>query len=397
MFTLPLRHNAAVSDAPIYLDYNATTPVADEVLEAMLPALRDGWGNPSSDHLFGNRAQQAIERARQQLAELLGCDASELIFTSGGTESNNLALIGCAEAAEARGRTLVTTQIEHPAVEVTCRYLESRGWTVRRAAVDRDGIVDVDQLISLVDPETTLVSVMHANNETGVVQPLAQIRERLRPDVPLHSDASQSIGKLAADVANVVALGVDALTVAGHKLYAPKGVGALYLREGIDCRRTMHGADHELGRRAGTENTPMIVALGAAAELAMREGEQRQQQAGRLRDRYEAALRVAFPDLVIHGEAARRLPNTSFSAIPGCSAVELIAALPQLAIGAGSACHAGDAHISATLRAMQVEPELALATLRVSVGRGTTESQIDQAAAAVIAAALAQRGDSPTG
>jgi cysteine desulfurase len=370
---------------PIYLDYNATTPVAPEVIDAMRPALRDLWGNPSSGHVYGRRATAAVERARAQVASLLGCDPDEVIFTSGGTESDNAAIVGVAEALAGRGRHVVTSAIEHPAVEEPCAYLERRGWRVSRVGVDREGRIDPSEVAAALTDDTALVSIMHANNETGVVQPVAEIAAAARErGVVLHTDAAQSVGKLRARVTD---LGVDLLTVAGHKLYAPKGVGALYLRRGTSFDRFLHGAGHESGRRAGTENTAQIVGLGAACALAKQELNDRIEHARTMRDRLEAALREKLPDLVVHGAGAERLPNTLSAAIPGVDANLLLARVEEVAMAAGAACHAGESKPSRVLQAMGVSDELALCTLRLTVGRPTTPDEIDAAAGAITRAA----------
>jgi cysteine desulfurase len=380
----------AVSELPIYLDYNATTPIAAEVLDAMLPVLRTGFGNPSSAHAYGEAARGFVERARGHVATLLECSPDEVIFTSGGTESNNAALIGIAEATQEKGRHLITSAVEHPAVAATCGYLETRGWEVTRIAVDRDGRIRLDELARTVRPETTLISIMHANNETGVLQPIEEIRESIAPLGPiLHTDAAQSVGKIDCRVDR---LGVDALTIAGHKLYGPKGVGALYLRSGTPCERYLHGAEHEIGRRAGTENVAQIVGLGRACELAVQEGTAREQHLADLRDRLEMKLRTGMSDLVVHGGAVPRLPNTLYVAIPRTSAIELLDAIPEIAAAAGSACDAGKPHVSDTLRAMGVEESIALATLRLTVGRSTTVDEIERASNLLVEAAQRLRG-----
>jgi cysteine desulfurase len=371
---------------PVYLDYNATTPLAAEVLDAMLPALRDLWGNPSSGHVYGRRAAEAIDRARGEVASLLGCQTDEVIFTSGGTEANNAAIVGVAEALAARGRHVITSAIEHPAVERPCAYLERRGWRVSRIPVDRDGRVDPASVRDALAGDTALVTIMHANNETGVVQPIREIASTLRGrGVVLHTDAAQSVGKLPVRVDE---LGVDLLSVAGHKLYAPKGVGALYMRRGTPFGGFLHGAGHESGRRAGTESTPQIVGLGAACALARRETDDRTAHMLAMRDRLEATLREAIPDLLVHGAVAARLPNTLCAAVPGVDADTLLSRLDGVAAASGAACHADERQPSGVLRAMDVPDDLALCTLRLTVGRPTTAEQIDAAAARIIRAAL---------
>ena len=367
-----------MGDEPIYLDFNATTPVAPEVLDTVCAALGDAWGNPSSGHAQGVRARAAVERAREQGAALLGSEPDEIVFTSGGTESDNAALIGVAEAREARGRHLVISAIEHPAVEEAARYLERRGWEVGRAGVDREGRVDVAQVEAALRRDTVLVSVMHANNETGVVQPVRAIAELARSrGIVVHTDAAQSVGKISSRKDE---LGVDLLTVAGHKLYAPKGVGALFLRRGTPFAPFLRGAGHEGGRRAGTENIAGIVGLGAACLLAAREMDERSRGMAAARDRLEARLRASFPDLVVHGAGAARLPNTLSAAIPGVDANALLALLDGVAASAGAACHTGGTEPSRVLLAMGVPPDLARCTLRLTTGRSTTVAAAELAA-----------------
>jgi len=374
---------------PIYLDYNATTPVAPEVIEATLPALRDLWGNPSSAHVYGRRAAEALARSRSEVAALLGCGDDEVVFTSGGTESDNAAIVGVAEALAERGRHVVTCSIEHPAVEQACAYLESRGWRVTRVGVDSSGRVDPSSVASALTRDTVLITIMQANNETGVIQPIREIADLARPrGIVLHTDAAQSVGKLTVHVDD---LGADLLTIVGHKMYAPKGVGALYIRRGTPWACFLHGGGHEGGRRSGTECTPLIVALGAACALADREQEERMVHMRTMRDRLESALRVKLPDLTVHGGDAERLPNTLSVALPGVDANKLLDRLERVATAAGAACHAGEAEPSAVLQAMGVPAALALCTLRLTTGRPTTIAEIDAAAAEICREALALR------
>jgi len=362
---------------PIYLDFNATTPVAPEVLAAMLPALRDRWGNPSSIHAYGRAARRALEDARREVAGLLGCDPDEIIFTSGGTESDNAAIVGIAEALERRGKHLVISNVEHAAVEESCRRLEARGFAVTRVPVDTRGCVDPAAFEQAFRPDTVLVSLMHAQNETGVLQPVAEVAGLARArGIVVHSDAAQSVGKVPVRVPD---LGVDALTVAGHKLYAPKGVGALFLRRGTPFVPYLRGAGHEAGRRSGTESVPLAVALGAACALASREIQSRTAHLRSMRDRLESGLRARFSDLVVHGAGAERLPNTAHVALPGVDANALLARLDGVAAAAGAACHAGGATPSRVLLAMGVAPDLALCTLRLTVGRPTRGEDVDAA------------------
>ena len=376
----------------IYLDYNATTPVAAEVAEATASAIRGLWGNPSSSHAYGRRAAAALARARGQVASLLGCREDEVVFTSGGTESDNAAIVGVAEAQKGRGRHIVTSAVEHPAVGEACSYLERRGWRVSRVGVDGQGRVDPAEVEAALTDETVLVTVMHANNETGVLQPIREIAERTRPrGIVLHTDAAQSVGKLPVDVG---ALGVDLLALAGHKLYAPKGVGALVIRSGTPCDCFLHGAGHEAGRRSGTESTPLIVGLGAACALAVAELEQRSTHLRAMRDRLAGRLAEAFPDLVVHGGDAERLPNTLYVALPSIDANRLLQRLEGVATAAGAACHADHVEPSSVLRAMGVADELALCTLRLTTGRETTAEEIDRAVDEIVEAARSMAGGS---
>ncbi len=374
---------------PIYLDYNATTPVAEEVLAAMVPALRDLWGNPSSSHPYGIAARRALDEARQEVARMLGCAADEVIFTSGGTESDNAAMIGIAEARQAHGRHLVVSCVEHAAVDEPCRALETRGWSVTRVPVGSDGRVDPTAFAAAFRSDTVLASLMHAQNETGVVQPVAEVARRARErGIVVHTDAAQSAGKIPVRVDE---LGVDALTVAGHKLYAPKGVGALYLRRGTPFAPFLRGAGHEGGRRSGTESVPLAVALGAACSLAAREESERPAHLLALRERLERGLRALLPDVVIHGAGSERLPNTLSLLIPRVRANTLLSRLDGVAASAGAACHAGAESPSKALLAMGIPAEMALCTLRLTVGRPTSAEEVDEAARRIAAAAHALR------
>jgi len=372
---------------PIYLDYNASTPVAPEVLEVMVRTLREVHGNPLSMHAFGVAARDVVERARAEVAAAIGAEADEIVFTSGGTESNNAAIEGVALALGDRGRHLVITAIEHASVEQACRRLEKRGWGVTRVAVDPHGTIDARAVESAIRPDTVLVSVMHANNETGVIQPVAAVaRAAHAKGVAVHTDAAQSLGKIRV---NVRELDVDLLSIAGHKLYAPQGVGALYLRRGTPFTPMILGAGHQQNRRSGTENVALSAALGAACALAARELEVRREHAQAMRDRLETRLRESFPTLVVHGAEAKRLPNTLYAAFPGLDANELLLRMDGVATGSGAACHSGKADPSKVLLAMGVKPELAKATLRLTTGWPTTAEEIDAAAARIVQAAKA--------
>ncbi len=361
---------------PIYFDYNATTPVDPRVLEVMLPYLREQFGNPSSSHAYGLAAHAAIERARGQVVTLLGCAPEEIVFTGGGSEADNLAIKGIAEANQERGDHLITTQIEHPAVLATCRYLERRGFRVTYLPVDRYGRVRLDDVRQAITPRTILITLMHANNEVGTLQPLAAIGRLARErGIPLHTDAAQSVGKLPTRVDE---LGVDLLTVAGHKLYAPKGVGALFVRRGLRLEPLIHGAGHEGGRRAGTENTAGIVGLGEACRLA---GENLDEEAGRLRslrDRLHQGLAMQDGQVYLNGHPSERLPNTLNVSFAGVEGNALLSLAPEVAASTGSACHAGRTEPSAVLLAMGVSPELALGAVRLSLGRWTTAEEVDR-------------------
>jgi cysteine desulfurase len=370
---------------PIYLDYNASTPIAPEVLEVMTAVFRDVHGNALSTHAFGVAARRVVETARAEVAASIGAEPDEIIFTSGGTESNNAAVYGVAEALADRGRHIVITAIEHASVEQPCRVLEQRGWGVTRVPVDPQGVIDVRAIESAIRPDTVLVSVMHANNETGVLQPVAGAARAARgKGVPIHTDAAQSVGKVRVDVRE---LNVDLLSIAGHKLYAPQGVGALYLKRGTPFAPLLRGAGHQQDRRSGTENVALSAALGAACALAARELHARSAHAQAMRDRLEMRLRETFPALVVHGAEAKRLPNTLYAAFPGFDANELLGRMDGVATGSGAACHSGKAEPSNVLLAMGVKPEIARATLRLTTGWPTTEAEIDDAASRIIEAA----------
>jgi cysteine desulfurase len=379
---------------PVYLDHNASTPVAPEVLEAMTTVFREVHGNALSMHAFGAAARAVLDRARGEVASLIGAFEDEIVFTSGGTESNNAAIYGVAEALAARGRHLVITAIEHASIEQCCRVLEGRGWAVTRVAVDPHGLIDPRAIEASIRPDTVLVSVMHANNETGVIQPVAAAARAARArGVLIHTDAAQSLGKIRV---NVRELDVDLLSIAGHKLYAPQGIGALYLRRGTPFEPLIRGAGHQGNRRSGTENVALSAALGTACALAERELESRRAHLQATRDRLEARLRAAFPSMIVHGGAVKRLPNTLYAAFPGCDANELLARMDGVATGSGAACHSGKANPSKVLLAMGVKPAIATATLRLTTGRSTTEAEIDEAAERLIATAKALLAESTT-
>jgi len=360
----------------IYLDYNATTPVAPEVFRAMRPYLEGQFGNPSCDYALGLAARGAVQQARQDVAALLGCAGQEIVFTSGATEANNTVLKGVAQH-HGRGQ-IITCATEHPAVLAPCRFLQSQGFRITILPVDGSGRLDPDEVRRALTPDTILISVMHANNETGALNPLREIGALAREaGVAFHTDAAQSVGKIPVDVD---ALQVDFLTVAGHKFYAPKGVGALYVRGGAAIAPLLHGASQEGGRRAGTENVPYMVALGAACRLARERLPGAAAHLQGLRDRLHERLKALVPGLILNGPEMERLPNTLNVSFPGISGSELLAGLPDLAASLGSACHAGQEAVSPVLAAMGVPLGQARGAVRFSVGYPTTMAEVDQAA-----------------
>lgn len=377
---------------PIYLDYNATTPVAPQVAEAMQPYLLQSFGNPSSSHAFGRRARQAVETARRQVAALLDCDAENVVFTSGGSEANNWAVKGVAWALEHRGRHLVVSAVEHPSILQACAFLERRGWQVSRVPVDHHGVIGLQELYRAVRRETVLISVMLANNEVGTLQPIAEIAEFAhRQGILVHTDAAQAVGKIPVSLRQ---LGVDLLTVAGHKLYAPKGVGALILARGTAIEPLIHGAGQEFGRRAGTENVLEIVGLGAACELANGSLPEATRHMQQLRDTLQSLLQESLPDCVINGHPEKRLPNTLSVSFPGLQANRLLERLaPYVAASPGAACHSDRVSVSHVLRAMGLPERIAMGTVRFSTGRMTTEREIRDAAQAIVRVVQAMRKD----
>jgi cysteine desulfurase len=365
---------------PIYLDHNATTPLLPEVVDAMLPYLREHFGNPSSGHIYGRRARAAVEAARAQVAELLGCEADEVVFTSGGTEANNLAIRGAALAREDR-RDIVTTVIEHPATAEPCTWLERHGFQVTRLGVDEHGRVRVADARVAIDEGTGLVTLMHANNETGVLQPVGEIARLAHAASALvHTDAAQSVGKVAMRVRD---LGVDLLSVAGHKLYGPKGVGALYVRRGTRLAPLVLGAGHERGLRPGTENVASIVGLGRACEVVGRGLETEAVRVRALRDALWERLASDVPGLGLNGHREERLPNTLNVRFPRAYGSALLLAAPEVAASTGSACHDGHELASAIILALGVPPHEAVGSVRLTLGRGTTQRDVEAAADAL--------------
>ena len=378
--------------APIYLDYNATTPLDPAVVEAMLPYLREHFGNPSSTHEYGRTAHEAVEKARNQVADLLGAQLDEIVFTGGGTEASNHALQGVVFAKPTDGGPwacdahIITSAVEHPATLQTCDFLKRLGCKITVLPVDRYGLVDPGDVMKAIDRKTTLVSIMHANNEVGTIEPIKEIAAIAHEHGALmHTDAAQSLGKIPVDVNE---LGVDLLSVAGHKLYAPKGVGALYIRRSVKLEPLIHGAGHESGRRAGTENVPYIVALGEACRIARESLPQASERLRVLRDRLWNHLQAGLGDqIILNGHPERRLPNTLNVNFVGHSGAELLQHVPEIAASTGSACHEGHVTLSPVLKAMGVPSEIGRGAVRLSVGRFTTEDQIDRAAQALIAQA----------
>ncbi|MDP4282250.1 MAG: selenide, water dikinase SelD [Bacteroidota bacterium] len=363
----------------IYLDYNATTPVDKAVAEAIRPYLSGFFGNPSSLHEEGILARKAVENARKQLAEMLGSHPDEIIFTSGGTESNNTAIMGIAFAQKGKGNHIITSSIEHPAVMEVCKFLEKEGFTITWLPVDEYGMVNPSDVEQAITPATVLISVMHANNETGTIQPIPDIGEIARKHgIPFHTDAAQSCGKIPVKVDE---LKVDLLSVAGHKLYAPKGVGALYIRRGTRIEKILHGANHEQNIRPGTENVMEIVGLGKAAEIASEILEKHPglPEQVRLRDRLLDGIQAGIPEARLNGHPEQRLPNTCNISFPRIEANLLLENMKGIAASAGAACHSGDEVVSTVLSAMKVPDIYAIGSIRFSVGRMTTEEEIDKA------------------
>ncbi|HYW79464.1 MAG TPA: cysteine desulfurase family protein [Thermoguttaceae bacterium] len=371
---------------PIYLDYNATTPIAPAVQEAMLPFLAQHFGNPSSNHTLGRACYEAVEDARLRVARLLGVDRDEIVFTSGGTESNNLAIKGVAlRHAPAGSGHLVISTIEHPAVLEPARYLESLGYGLTLVDCDNQGVVDPEAVEAAIRPDTVLVSIMHANNEIGTVEPISQIAEICRArGVLVHTDAAQTVGKIPTRARE---LGVDLLSIAGHKMYAPKGIGALYVRRGVALESQMHGAGHERGMRAGTENVPFIVGLGRAASLAENSLTSSVDHLASLRDRLQRQLCEGIgKELVVNAARADRLPSTLSVNFPRVSASVMLRRIPELCASTGAACHSGSENLSATLAAIGLTARITRGTMRLSVGWYTTEEEIDRAVNLLVAA-----------
>ena len=367
----------------IYLDHNATTPVAPEVLDALLPYLRDQYGNPSSDHPYGRRAAAAVDQARTRVADLIGADPADIVFTSGGTESNNLAIRGTAAATDPARRRIITTVLEHPATAAPCQHLETQGWTITRLPSTPTGSIDVATAAAAMGPDVALVTMMLAQNETGAILPVGDVAAHAhRAGAVVHTDAAQAIGKINVDVTD---LDVDLLSIAGHKCYAPKGIGALYQRPGTPLKPLLLGAGQEHGLRPGTENVAGIVGLGAACDLARTQLVAETKRLACLRHTLWQLLNAAIPGLVRHTPEVS-LPNTLTVSFPDVIGRAVLARAPGLAASTGSACHSGQDTPSATLLAMGVTPTTALGAVRLSLGRATTDTDVSAAAAILVAA-----------
>ena len=368
---------------PIYLDYNGTTPHDPEVIEAMRPFFEREFGNPSSIHWYGITPKKAVDSARRQVASMLGCNPGELIFTSGGTESNNHAIKGIAQIHRTRRNHIITTRIEHSAVLEVCRFLELRGFKTTYLPVDTYGLVSVSDVKQAITPEAMLTTVMHANNEVGAVQPIKEISELAgERNIIFHTDAAQSIGKIPTKVSE---LGVDLLSVAGHKLYAPKGIGALFIRKPLEPEIFCHGAGQEAGRRAGTENVMEIVGLGQACEIIERELEKNTAHMKKMRDMLQRGLEMELSDIKLNGHPEKLLPNTLNISFKGLEANRILEEIGlEVAVSAGAACHSDQISISHVLEAMNVPEEWAKGTLRFTTGRMTTEDEIDKAVKVVV-------------
>lgn len=376
----------------IYLDYNASTPVAPEVAAILREGLAGAFGNPSSRHWAGAPARDLVEIARRQVADLLGCMPEEVVFTSGGSEANNFALKGTFFASSRERRHIISSRIEHPAVVEPLRFLERLGAQITWLPVDGAGLIDPDELRRAITADTILISIMHANNEVGTIQPIAACAAIAREHgIPFHADAAQSVGKIPTRVDD---LGIDLLTIAGHKLYAPKGIGALYVRDGLSLEPLIHGAGHERGRRAGTESALLTAALGQAcvlvADLAAME------RVKALRDRLWAGIEARFgSNVALNGHPERRLPNTLNASFIGRIGAEVLAALEDVAASTGSACHAGKIELSPVLAAMGIPPHVGMGAVRFSLGRETTADDVDAVIAMLDALDAVETGAAP--
>ncbi len=367
---------------PIYLDYNATTPLAPEVAEAMKPYLENYFGNPSSAHWYGVQTKKAVENARRQVAELINANPDEIIFTSGGSESNNFAIKGIAFVKRSQGNHIITSSVEHPAVIEVCEYLKTQGFEISYLPVDEYGMVDPNDVEKAITPQTILITIMHANNEVGTIQPVREIAEIAHVhDIIMHTDAAQSTGKIPVLIDE---LGVDLLSIAGHKLYGPKGIGALYIRRGVKLQKIIHGADHEQNLRAGTENILCDVGLGKACEIAGQNLQKNIQHMKEMRDLLHKKIEASGLDFRLNGHPEKRLPNTLSLSFRNVEANTVLSELTEVAASAGAACHSDQIDVSTVLEAMKVPLEYAMGTIRFSTGRFTTKAEIEQAADKII-------------
>jgi cysteine desulfurase len=385
----------------VYLDHSATTPIDSRVVDAMMPYLTEKFGNASSIHQFGQEARAAVDKARRQVASLINARANEIIFTSGGTEGNNFALRGVCEAAQVHGRHIITSAIEHPSVRGVLEYLEKNGWTITRLPVYDDGVVRIEDVRTAIRADTVLISVMMANNEIGTIQPVKEIgalvsatRESGQKHLSFHTDAVQASGRIPIDVEQI---GCDLLSLSAHKMYAPKGTGALFIRRGVRLIPQQIGGHQERERRAGTESVPNIVAFGAAAELARKETDQRNEHTARLRDRFEKDVQARVDTIVFNGDRRRRLShvsNISFRFIEG-EGLLIHLDMQGVAVSTGSACSSGTLEPSPVIKALGRDEELARGAIRFSFGKDNTDEDVDVAVEAVVRAVESLRSISP--
>ncbi len=367
---------------PIYLDHNATTPLDPMVIRAMMLYLEEEFGNPSSPYSLGVRAKEGVEQARKEVAALIGCKSSEVVFTSGGSESNNLALKGLIDLKKSDRFHVITSAVEHPAVLNPLHFLRDLNVNVTILPVDRYGQVDPDDVEKAIKPNTTLISIMLANNETGTLQPIREITKIAKAHgILVHTDAAQAVGKMIVDIQD---LGVDLLTIAGHKFYGPKGVGALFIRSGVGITPLIHGANQEGGKRAGTENVILSVGLGAASRVTRTRIKDDIRDLTSLRDRLQTLLFKGIDGLVLNGHPDNRLPNTLNVSVPRVQGAKILELLPMLCASTGAACHDRAVKLSHVLSAMAVPAEIGMGTLRLTVGRGNSMAQIDEAAGLII-------------
>jgi cysteine desulfurase len=366
----------------IYLDHNATTPIDPGATAIMTTIMEEDFGNPSSGYFLGTRAKQKVERAREEVAGFIHAGAEEIVFTSGGSESNNMVLKGVIDLRRPGDFHIITSAVEHPAILNPALFLLELGVHVTVLAVDRHGRVDPDDVRKAIGPHTILISIMLANNETGTLQPVGEISRIAREsNIPVHTDAAQAVGKLPVDIEK---LGVDFLTIAGHKLYGPKGVGALFMKRGRDLTPLIHGGGQERGKRSGTESTVLTAGLGAACQVAQDMLKEDQAQMTILRDRLQRLLFEGIDGLVLNGHPANRLPNTLNVAVPGLEGAKILEGLPRIIASTGAACHDRTVKLSHVLSAMGVPPEVGMGALRFSVGRSNTMGEIEEAAGLII-------------